>query len=340
MIKEHSFANYIRILGKGKKGARGLTQQEAYDAMKQIFCYDVEPEQLGAFLMLMRVKEETGEEVAGFVKAIRESVPIPEELPKIAIDWSSYAGKRRQLPWYLLAALTLGKKGYPVFMHGMYRDDERIYTRHALKALNLQEAKNFTQAISFIEQTGFAFMDIDKISLLTSQLIEKRQLLGLRPPLHTVARMLNPFAAPLMLQGVFHPGYAETHQLAAKLLAQPRALAIKGEGGEIERVPERSVKLYGLTDGELWQEEWPSLLPPDKYLSKNYPDWKHYKAVWAGEKEDSYGLQAVIGSIALALRSLGEADDAAQAYSKAETLWYARHDSVKEILTVSKVAQV
>ena len=338
MIKEHSFANYIRILGKGRNGARALTQDEAYAAMQQIYAKDVEPEQLGAFLMLMRVKEETAEEVAGFVKAIRESITFPNELPTVAIDWSSYAGKRRHMPWYLLAALALGKKGYPVFMHGMHRDDGRIYTLEALQALGLEEAKRFSQAISAIEETGFAYMDIENISILTAELIETRQLLGLRPPLHTVVRMLNPFAAPLMLQGVFHPNYAETHQVAAKLLGQPRALAFKGEGGEIERIPERPVKLYGLSNDELWQKEWPGLLPPDKYVSDSFPDWDLYKAVWAGEQEDNYATQAIIGTIALVFHSLGEADTPELAHNKAEQLWTSRHTEAP--LNEDKIAQV
>lgn len=337
MIEEHSFAKYIRILGKGRKGARALTQQESYAAMKQIYCYDVEPEQLGAFLMLMRVKEETAEEVAGFVSAIRESIPLPEQTPIVAIDWSSYAGKRRQLPWYVLAALTLAENGYPVFMHGMHRDDDRIYTRQALQALGIAEASSFNQAAAFIQQSGFAWMDIEKISKLTAELITLRNILGLRPPLHTVARMLNPFAAPLMLQGVFHPGYAETHQLAAKLLGQPRALAFKGEGGEIERVPERGVHLYGLTDGELWQEEWPSQLPPDKYVPQNYPDWKHFVAVWQGQASDTYGLRAITGTMALVLRALGVAENAVDAHERAGQLWQS-HLEAGQHMKATKIA--
>ena len=73
---EHRFAEYIRIIGKGKKGSRPLTQEEAYQAMKMILANEVEPIQLGAFLMLMRVKEETPEELAGFVLAARENHAI------------------------------------------------------------------------------------------------------------------------------------------------------------------------------------------------------------------------------------------------------------------------
>jgi anthranilate phosphoribosyltransferase len=325
MTEEHPFANYIRILGKGRKGARALTQDEAYEAMKQIYCYDVEPEQLGAFLMLMRVKEETAEEVAGFVRAIRESIPLPANRAHVAIDWSSYAGKRRQLPWYLLAALTLGRSGYPGFMHGMSREDERVYTRQALEALDMEEVRTFRQASAAIEAEGFAYMDIANLSLLTAQLIEQRLLLGLRPPLHTVARMLNPYDAPLMLQGVFHPNYAETHQRAAQLLGQPKALAFKGEGGEIERIPERAVNLYGLSDGELWQEQWPALLPADKYVMESFPDWDHFRAVWQGDIQDHYGEQAVIGTLTLALRGLGEILDPEQGLNRARELWDKRH---------------
>ena len=75
---EHPFAEYIRILGKGKKGSRPLTQDEAYQAMKMILAEDVLPIQLGAFLMLMRVKEETPEELAGFVLAARESCHLSQ----------------------------------------------------------------------------------------------------------------------------------------------------------------------------------------------------------------------------------------------------------------------
>lgn len=72
MQEEHPFAPTIRILGKGKNGSRSLTIDEAYDAMTMILEDKVTAEQLGAFLMLLRVKEETPEEVAGFVRAIRD----------------------------------------------------------------------------------------------------------------------------------------------------------------------------------------------------------------------------------------------------------------------------
>ena len=64
---EHPFAQFIRIIGKGKNGARSLTFEEAYEAFSMILKDEVLDVQLGAFLMLLRVKEESVDELAGFV---------------------------------------------------------------------------------------------------------------------------------------------------------------------------------------------------------------------------------------------------------------------------------
>ena len=63
---EHPFAPFVRILGKGKTGSRSLSQSEARDALGMILRGETEAVQVGAFLMLLRVKEETAEEMAPF----------------------------------------------------------------------------------------------------------------------------------------------------------------------------------------------------------------------------------------------------------------------------------
>ena len=65
---EHPFAQFVRILGKGKRGARNLTREEAREAMGMLLDGKVEDTQLGAFLMLLRHKEESAEELAGFTE--------------------------------------------------------------------------------------------------------------------------------------------------------------------------------------------------------------------------------------------------------------------------------
>lgn len=94
---EHPFAQFVRILGKGKRGARSLTREEAREALGMILDGRVEDTQLGAFLMLLRHKEESSEELAGFTEAVRERLQVPSL--RVDLDWPSYAGKKRHLPW-------------------------------------------------------------------------------------------------------------------------------------------------------------------------------------------------------------------------------------------------
>lgn len=258
-LEEHPFAQYVRILGKGKNGSRPLTREEAYASMKMIMAGEVEPVQLGAFMMLMRVKEETREELAGFIEATRDSFQLPTGMAEVDLDWSSYAGKRRHLPWFLLSTLLLAENGIRVFMHGAGgHTSGRIYTQDVLRFLGIEYATSFEQAAEQIKQTNFSYLPLEFLCPKLHEIIELRPLMGLRSPVHTLARMINPFDAPNVMQGIFHPGYKSVHQEAAMLLGQKNMAVIKGEGGEIERNPDIACTVKGLHEGELFEETWPA----------------------------------------------------------------------------------
>lgn len=322
--QEHPFAQYVRILGKGRHGSRGLHADEAREAFRMIMADEVEPMQLGAFLMLMRVKEETPEEVAAAVRAIRETLDVPRDAPKVDLDWSSYAGKKRQLPWYLLSTLLMAQNGIRIFMHGASGHTAgRIYTKNVLPELGIPVACNLAEAAEQISKSNFAYLDLEYLSPKLHQIIELRPLLGLRSPVHTIARMLNPFGAEHMLQGIFHPGYRPTHQLAAQLLGQRHMAVIKGEGGEIERNPDQACLIQGVHDGELTEEEWPPMFPK-RHVRKDELEIEHLVELWRGTREDEYGEGAIIGTVAIALYTMGRAKDHEEAEEQARKMWEAR----------------
>ncbi|MDH5257897.1 MAG: glycosyl transferase family protein, partial [Gammaproteobacteria bacterium] len=267
MYEEHPFAQYIRILGKGKRGSRGLTEEEAFDSMKMVLNGEVEECQLGAYLMLLRVKEESPEEVAGFVKAIKTTFTVPNNAPQVQLDWSSYAGKRRHLPWFLMSALLLAENNISVFMHGAEGHTAgRIYTREILDQFGLSACQSFEQASDALTTQNFAYLPLEFMSPIMHRIIQMRPLLGLRSPVHTIARMLNPFKAECEIQGIFHPSYRDTHQHAAILLEQPRLSVFKGEGGEIERNPDQKCLVKSVINGQLSEEEWPALFTGPRHL--------------------------------------------------------------------------
>src|SRR3990172_5923406 len=94
---EHPFAKFIQALGRGPSLSRDLTEEEAREAMSMILRAEVEPVQLGAFLVLMRYKKETPAELAGFVRAARAAADAKQAPARADLDWPSYADKHRQL---------------------------------------------------------------------------------------------------------------------------------------------------------------------------------------------------------------------------------------------------
>ncbi len=319
----HPFARFIAILGRGKSLTRALTFPEAEAAMAMILAGQARPEQIGAFLMLLRVKEETGEEIAGFVRAVRASFPAPAI--RADLDWPSYAGKRRRLPYFLLAALTIAGAGWRVAMHGLEGHTMgRLYTREALAHLGLPIANSLDDAAAQLAARNFAFLPLETFSLRLADLFALRAILGLRSPVHTLARMVNPFDAPASLQSVFHPGYMAIHRDAALLLGQRRMTVLRGEGGEAERRPNKPCETLTVEDGAPGEARWPPLLADPRPPPEEPLELDRLSALWRGEAEDETALAAIVGTIALALTTLGAEQDPAAATTRAAALWSAR----------------
>lgn len=321
---EHPFAPFIQMLGKGKNGSRDLTQQEAEQAMSMILAGEVDPVQLGAFLMLMRVKEETGAEVAGFVQATRASLKLPDNLPKVELDWPTYAGKRRQLPWYVLSALLLASHNMPVLMHGIgHGTAGRVWVPDALAALGISPSTSVAAAADNIGNKQFAYLPLEVLNAEMQRILDLKALLGLRSPVHTVIRMLNPFRASGSIIGIFHPGYDDTHQQAAALMGEQNLAVFKGEGGEAERNPDGACNVKLLRAGEMLSEEWPALFG-SRHMKDEAMDVNRLGQLWRGEIDDEYGKAAVTGTAAIALRALGKAGSIAEAEALAAKLWDTR----------------
>ena len=318
---EHPFAQFVRILGKGKRGARSLTREEAREAMGMLLDGKVEEVQLGAFLMLLRHKEESAEELAGFAEAVRARLNVPPTV--LDLDWPSYAGKKRHLPWYLLAAKALAASGVRILLHGGGAHTAgRLYTEQLLERLAIPCCANWSEAVHALDRQHLAFIPLGAWMPRLQHMIDLRNTLGLRSPIHSLARMLNPLGARCVLQSIFHPGYQTIHREASVLLGD-HAIVIKGDGGEIEVNPDVATHLFGATAGQAWDEEWPALAA-QRHVKPASLDPAQLEAFWRGESDDAYGRQAVLGTMALALRGLGLDRDAA--FTRAAELWARRLD--------------
>lgn len=304
---EAEFTSYLKMIGRGKNAGKTLSEQQAYEAMSLLLSGGVAPEQKGAFLMLLRVREETEAELAGFLRACRDAnqwQPLWQDSEsRPHLDIGCYAGKRRHLPWMLLALLVLVQQGYRVFLHGSREpDSQRLYMDEVWRYFGWETAGSARQAVSQLNQYGICYAPLESINPALNELIQLRALLGLRSCANSLARMLNPAQAQHSVHGVFHRHFDERHVQVAARLHDDSVFCFRGDGGEVEVNPERDCTLWFRRNGSVGHEVLPALL--DKCQVKPAVlSPASLVQVWQG-KSDVYGEAAVIGSLAVLLSVL------------------------------------
>jgi len=303
---EH-FATYVAILGRGPGRSRALTQDEARDAFGAVLREEADPHQVGAFLMLLRFRGEDAGEIAGMVEAAR----VPWTGAAADLDWPSYgAGRTRGAPWFLLSALALARAGATVLMHGSNEHSAGIPVESALRALGAAAAGE-----------RFTYLPLAGLSPPLYRLLRMRRLFGLRSPVNTVARLLNPANAAAGVDGVFHPPYIAVHLGVAERLGRGRLLVLKGGGGEAERTPLKpSVAwLWDKAKGraEIALPGQPGLTA--RPAARDTPEL--LAEVWRGEAAPPAIVATITATIATGLLALDWAATPEAADRDAERIW-------------------
>ncbi len=296
-----TLAPFVQTLGRGPGRSRSLTKTEAEAAMQIMLSGAADPQAVGAVLMLMRMKGETADEIAGFAAAAQRWVA---SMPDANLDWPSYAaGRSRGLPWFLLAAKLVARSGRRVLLHGWNGSD--VAVRAGLAEAGVTVAACAGEAARALEAHNIVYVPLEEMSPALFDLLRLRDVLGLRSCINTVARMMNPGRAPASVQGVFHPSYRLLQSDAAQTLGWHALSVIKGGGGEFERHPGKPAAAFGLREGVPWQELVPAKTGDVRRLADGPMQPGALCGLWEGHFHDDFATAIVLGTAELAFATLG-----------------------------------
>jgi len=320
-----AIAEYVRAMARGPSRGRGLTRDEARDALTQIMAGNAAAEAVGALFMLMRYRGEDAGEIAGFVEAMRARIPDWREV-KPAIDWPSYAaGRTRGAPLFLLAVKLVAGTGRSVAIHGWNSHlTHPASTVKGADALGIPFAATHAEATAALKAEGVAYIPLGDLDAEALRLLQLRSVLGLRSPLNTALRALNPTGAAVSVQGVFHPTYRALQSDSAQLLSQHAMGVVKGGGGEFERHPGKAIELYGYNAAGPFDLKMPALegAPARRMKSDDEaPSIDTMMRLWDGSVEDEFARAIVIATTGAALFVAGAETDIDRADRMAEALW-------------------
>jgi anthranilate phosphoribosyltransferase len=247
-------APLIKEIGRGARGARALSHDDAYALYAAMLDGRVSDVELGAVVLAYRVKGETPQELAAMLAAAQASLrPLATRGDRYRpVSIPSYNGARKQPNLTPLLALLLARRGVPVLVHGVTVDPGRVTSAEIFAELDLPAARSIDEIDPALAHARVAFAPIDVLAPKMSRLLGLRATLGVRNTTHTLVKLLQPFAEPgLRLVNYTHPAYRDS--LSALFHDFPQAAAggvllARGTEGEAAADTQRRVQVDWLHD--------------------------------------------------------------------------------------------
>jgi anthranilate phosphoribosyltransferase len=186
-------------------GREPLTRNEARQAFEIIMSGEATPSQIGGFLMALRVRGETVDEIVGAVTTMRSKM-LPVEAPADAIDIVGTGGDG--LGTYnisTLAALIVAGAGVPVAKHGNRALSSKSGTADSLSVLGVKLDISPALISRCIREAGIGFMFAQLHHSAMRHVGPSRVELGTRTIFNLLGPLSNPAGARRQLLGVFAP---------------------------------------------------------------------------------------------------------------------------------------
>ncbi|MDE2080356.1 MAG: DNA-binding protein YbiB [Burkholderiales bacterium] len=245
-----SIAVHLRSIGRGASGSQALSAAAAEAVMGDVLDGRASAAETGAFVMAMRMKGETLDELVGFLAAVHaRSVTVPSTRPVVLIP--SYNGSRKLPNLTPLLALWLAREGLHVLVHGPLAEPTRVTSAAILADLGLLPVLHPQDIARAWSRREPAFVPTGVLCPPLQQLLDLRRLIGLRGPGHTVAKMLDPVQGAPTLRLVNHT-HPEFGALMSAWAQRERidAVLLRGTEGEPVADPRRQPRIDTWLAGE------------------------------------------------------------------------------------------
>ncbi len=210
---------------------RDLSQEESAAVLAQVMAGQASEIQIAAFLIALRTKGETVEEIAGLAQAMR-AFATPVRIPRDdLLDTAGTGGGQRTFNVSTTAALIAAGAGCAVAKHGNRSATGLSGSADLLEALDARIDLTPDAVATCITDVGFGFMFAPSHHQATRFVVPVRRELAVRTIFNLLGPLTNPAGARRQLIGVSDPAYLEPMAGALSLLGTDHALLVSSEDG-------------------------------------------------------------------------------------------------------------
>ena len=209
---------------------RSLSEAQAEAAFDIIMSGNATPSQIGAFLMALRVRGETVEEIAGAARIMRAKA-IAVDAPAGTIDTCGTGGDSSgSFNISTASALVVAGCGVPVAKHGNRALSSKSGSADVLRALGVNIDADFAIVRRCLWEIGLGFLMAPRHHSATRHVAPARIELGTRTIFNLLGPLSSPAKAPRQLVGVFAPEWVRPMAEVLGRLGLERAWVVHGSG--------------------------------------------------------------------------------------------------------------
>ena len=232
---------------------RALSEAEAADVMRDIMSGEATPAQIGAFLVALRTKGETVDEITGMARVMRErALAVPTAGLAGLVDTCGTGGDASgTFNVSTAAAFVVAGAGGRVAKHGNRAMTSACGSADVLEALGVKIDLNPEQVAQCIRDVGFGFMFAQTFHPAMKHVAGPRREIGIRTVFNILGPLTNPAGAAHQLLGVARPELAPLLAEALGRLGVRHALVVHGHGGLDELSLSGPSTVHELRDGAL-----------------------------------------------------------------------------------------
>ena len=226
-----------------------LTPDEAYNIMLSIMSGEYDDAQIAGFLMALRAKGETVDEIAGFAQAMREKM-LTIQLETTAIDMCGTGGDALgTFNISTAATFVIAGAGVHVAKHGNRSMTSKSGSADVLQALGISINKSVEESTEDIENIGLGFMFAPAYHPAMKHAIGARKALATRTVFNILGPLCNPADVKAQAMGIFHPELTEVQANVLKALGSTDVMVFHGRDGLDEISTTTTSKISQMKNG-------------------------------------------------------------------------------------------
>lgn len=210
-----------------------LQAVEAEAVMRQMMTGAATEAQIGAYLMALRMKGETTDEITGSARAMRSAASqVPTTLDVDLLDTCGTGGdKSGTFNISTTVAFVAAGAGIPVAKHGNRAATSQCGSADVLGELGVNLDLSSAQVGRCVDEVGIGFLFAVKLHPAMRHAIGPRRQMGVRTIFNILGPLTNPAGAQRQLMGVFAADLTDLLAHVLKALGSRSAMVVNGYGG-------------------------------------------------------------------------------------------------------------